>query len=247
MVVFTCPYCDFKMHHAQYLNGKGHCLKCNAIVADRPDHPLNPEWTAKMKRKFDKLNSDGKMNKNGYGTLDYEEMKVLLMMGNPNLNDEEMREVFAGADTNGNGVIEFTEFLWFLYGDEGAHGAVERKDDQVLGYHGRAEHKKRAGDYDVPMIGQGHRAAGESSTYKLNPSDACESDAGFCAANNGGPHHFKFGKCAYCQMGEGQHARSSAHTEIPGGGFGGCKKGGKCQFKFGKCHKCGKLESDKWA
>ncbi len=43
-----------------------------------------------MRVKFDKLNTDGKANKNGLGTLDLEEMSALLRKGNPNFTDEEL-------------------------------------------------------------------------------------------------------------------------------------------------------------
>lgn len=124
MVKFECPYCGQSMQTAQFLNGKGHCLKCDAIVAETEKHPLNPEFQRKMREKFDKLNTDGKANKNGLGTLDLDEMSVLLKRGNPNLTEVECKAIFDGADTNGNGVIEFSEFLWFLYGNtaEGKKG-----------------------------------------------------------------------------------------------------------------------------
>jgi hypothetical protein len=118
MVKFECPHCGYVMQTAQYLNGKGHCLKCNAVVATTTAHPLNPEWSKKMRTKFDSLNIDGQVNKNGIGTLDFEEMKGLLLKGNPAMTDDELKSIFEGADTNGNGVIEFTEFLWFLYGGQ---------------------------------------------------------------------------------------------------------------------------------
>jgi len=219
MVKFECPYCGYSMQTAQYLNGKGHCLKCDQIVADTEKHPLNPEWTRKMRAKFDKLNSDGVTNKNGMGTLDFAEMSALLKLGRPDFTDDELREIFDKADGNGNGVIEFSEFLWFLYSES---GAAKQGAKQIAG---RAN----------------HRGAGEASTFKLAPSDACESESGVCPKADGKPHHFKFGKCSYCGAPEGQLNKGKGTMQNPGG-HGGCVKGGKCMYKFGKCSKCGAKE-----
>jgi len=216
MVKFTCE-CGFSMQTAQYLNGKGHCLKCDAVVAHTEKHPLNPEWTRKMKVKFDKLNTDGQVNKNGYGTLDFEEMSALLLKGNPNFTEGELRTIFDGADANGSGTIDFTEFLWFLYGQANKGAAATGPATR--------------------------RAAGEACTNKLAPSDACESDSGVCAKNNGGPHHFKYGACMFCHIGEGKLNKAKGTGAMAyAGGEGGCPKGGKCMYKFSKCSKCGKKE-----
>jgi predicted RNA-binding Zn-ribbon protein involved in translation (DUF1610 family) len=34
MVKFECPFCGQSMQTAQFLNGKGHCLKCDFVVAE---------------------------------------------------------------------------------------------------------------------------------------------------------------------------------------------------------------------
>lgn len=228
MVRFECPFCGQVMQTAQYLNGKGHCLKCDAVVAETTKHPLNPEWTRKMRAKFDALNTDGKVNKNGMGTLDFEELSALLLKGNPNFTDEELQKLFQGADSNGNGVIEFTEFLWFLYGQSSSMQGAGPKGKAAPG--------------NVPkMEGQGSRAAGECSKFKLNPSDACESDSGVCPKNNGGPHHFKYGACMFCHIGEGKLVKGEG-TFAYSGGKGQCEKGGKCMYQFGKCKKCNAKE-----
>mmetsp|Transcript_19603 Transcript_19603/g.35790 ORF Transcript_19603/g.35790 Transcript_19603/m.35790 type:complete len:137 (+) Transcript_19603:97-507(+) len=117
---FECPQCGFGMRTAQYdhyfhKDGVGKCMKCETLIAPHA-HPLNPEWVKKMRTKFDKLNTDGQVNKKGVGTLDFEEMSALLLRGNPKLTEEELRTIFDGADTNSNGTIDFNEFLWFLYG-----------------------------------------------------------------------------------------------------------------------------------
>jgi len=221
MVRFECPQCGQVMHSAQYdnyFNGKGKCLKCGMIVAETANHPLNPEWCKKMRVKFDALNTDGVVNKNGIGTLDYEEMSKLLLKGNPNFSEAELKQIFDGADGNGNGVIEFTEFLWYLYGSS-----------------------KPGGKSSGPAAAAAHRQPGEASTHKLAASSACESDSGVCPKNNGGPHHFKYGMCQFCKMAEGKLVKGSGAFQY-GGGHAECPKGGKCMFKFSKCTKCGKRE-----
>jgi hypothetical protein len=243
MVKFECPFCGQHMQTAQYLNGKGHCLKCDAVVAETEKHPLNPEWTRKMRQKFDALNTDGAVNKNGLGTLDYDEMSTLLLKGNPSMTQEEMKTVFDGADTNGNGVIEFSEFLWFLYGQP-APGARGGRAGATVVPKAAAKSAGRAPATDHPSRvapAAARRAPGEASTFKLNPSDACESDSGVCPKNDGGPHHFKFGRCTYCGMGEGQISHGNGTFASPGG-HGGCPKGGKCMYQFGTCKKCGARE-----
>lgn len=236
MVKFTCPYCDYTMQTAQYINGKGLCLKCQAVVADKVNHPLNPEWVKKMKTKFDRLNTDGAANKNGYGTLDFDEMSALLLKGNADLTDSELREVFDGADSNGNGVIEFTEFLWFLYGAPSSGGAG-------AGGGGGGGRGGRGGCQASPSgsrgAPRGNRHDGGPGASGLRPSDACETESGECPRNDGGPHHFKFGACSFCRAPELATAKSRGTFSSAGTG---CSKGGKCLYKFGKCSKCGQKE-----
>lgn len=117
---FECPQCGFGFRTAQYDNynhkdGVGKCMKCEIIVAPHA-HPLNPHWVQKVREKFDKMNTDGQVGKNGKGTLDFDEMSALLLKGNRNLTESELKQIFDGADTNGNGTIDFNEFLWYVYG-----------------------------------------------------------------------------------------------------------------------------------
>jgi len=56
------------------------------------------------------------MDASGDNKLDFEEMKKLLLEGNPNLGDKELKALFLTIDTNNNGTVDFDEFVEFLYG-----------------------------------------------------------------------------------------------------------------------------------
>merc|ERR1711879_965825 len=84
-------------------------------------------------------------------------------------------------------------------------------------------------------------APGEATTYKLSPSSAMESESGKCAKSDTGMHHWKFGKCKYCQKPEGKLVSGIGAITNPGSDRE-CEHGGKCIFKFAKCTKCGTSE-----
>ncbi|CAE7806858.1 unnamed protein product, partial [Symbiodinium sp. CCMP2456] len=86
------------------------------------------------------------------------------------------------------------------------------------------------------------RASGEVSTYKLAPSSAMESSSGTCSKSPNGMHHWKYGKCNYCQAAEGKLIKGAGAIANPGGASTCNKDGGKCMFKFSKCTKCGRRE-----
>ena len=76
----------------------------------------------------------------------------------------------------------------------------------------------------------------------MAPSSAMESTRGSCSKAPDGVHHFKYGKCNFCQVPEGQLARGVGVLPNPGGAAD-CEMGGKCMFKFAKCTKCGRGEN----
>jgi len=78
-----------------------------------------------MKKKFKNLDA------NGDGTLDFDELKDMLMRGNKTFNESECMNLYKGCDTNGDGKISFEEFLNFVY--KGDHG----KNRSTAGRHQR--------------------------------------------------------------------------------------------------------------
>jgi len=102
------------------------------------------------------------------------------------------------------------------------------------------------GEVDLPENLQkdlaAHRAPGEASTYKTSPGSAMESAGGSCLKSPNGVHHWKYGKCNYCQKAEGKFVKGAGALANPGGAGGCSKDGGKCMFKFSKCTKCGRSE-----
>jgi hypothetical protein len=92
--------------------------------------------------------------------------------------------------------------------------------------------------------GIGKRVCGEAATNKFwTPSCAMESvsEVGQCQVSPDGRHHWRFGKCSYCHVGEGKFAKAGVMMN-PGAVSGVCAAGGKCIYKFAKCIKCGRSE-----
>jgi len=58
-----------------------------------------------------------------------------------------------------------------------------------------------------PLMSPPKRVAGEVSTWKKKPSDAMESTSGECS--RGDSHHWRYGRCAKCGVGEGYVALRS--------------------------------------
>ena len=103
-------------------------------------------------------------------------------------------------------------------------------------------HEAKREVFGAEANGEGRRVSGEASTFKLAPSSAMESASGTCSKAPNGVHHWKYGKCNFCQQAEGKLAKGPGVTSNPGGAAE-CDKGGKCMFKFAKCTKCGRGES----
>jgi len=89
--------------------------------------------------------------------------------------------------------------------------------------------------------GSERRMPGEVSTFKQAPGSAMESSLGVCTQSPDRVHHWKYGKCNFCQKPEGKLLKRAGVMANPGGD-GGCGAGGKCAFKFAKCSKCGRKE-----
>ncbi|CAE7506346.1 unnamed protein product [Symbiodinium natans] len=102
-------------------------------------------------------------------------------------------------------------------------------------------HEPKREVFGAEANGESRRVAGEVSTFKHDASSAMESSSGSCTKSPDGTHHWKYGKCNYCQAPEGKLAKGPGVMANPGGAAE-CDKGGKCMFKFAKCTKCGRPE-----
>jgi hypothetical protein len=85
------------------------------------------------------------------------------------------------------------------------------------------------------------RKPGEASTFKYAPSCAMESTSGQCAQSPDGVHHWRFGKCSFCNQSQGKLVSEAGAIAYPAGAVV-CTEGGKHMFKFAKCIKCGRRE-----
>lgn len=59
-------------------------------------------------------------DKSGKGKLNFPDMKDLLLRGNPSLGDSQLKVLFSHVDKNGDGWIDFDEFVAYLYDSQKA-------------------------------------------------------------------------------------------------------------------------------
>jgi len=103
-----CPYCGYKSI-PQWMNDKAHCLKCDAVLKVRAScQEQGQDQAEQLKQKFKNLDKDGD------GTLTFEEMASLLRKGGK-FTDNELRMLFEGADKDGSGTVDFDEFVNFIH------------------------------------------------------------------------------------------------------------------------------------
>jgi len=60
-------------------------------------------------------------DKSGDKKLDYPEMKALLLQGNPNLPEKQLKALYQRVDKNNDGSVDFDEFVDYLYGAKPAY------------------------------------------------------------------------------------------------------------------------------
>jgi len=60
-------------------------------------------------------------DKSGDKKLDFDEMKKLLLQGNPNLPEKQLRTLYDKVDKNRDGAVDFDEFIDYLYGAKPAY------------------------------------------------------------------------------------------------------------------------------
>merc|ERR1712232_549302 len=118
------------------------------------------------------------------------------------MSDEECKLLFDAADTNHNGVIEFTEFLWFLYGQNDGPPPARRQPGEA------STHKYSPSDAMESSSGVCKKNNGGPHEFKFGK---CR----FCAIGEG-----KF------------NAEPGGVRNPGGSATGNCPRGGKCIFQF---------------
>jgi hypothetical protein len=73
--------------------------------------PISADKQASLEKKFKKF------DKNGDGVLSLEEIKSLLLQGDPSMSNQELQVLFNGIDKNGDGKVDFKEFVNYIYAD----------------------------------------------------------------------------------------------------------------------------------
>jgi len=89
-----------------------------------PKKASGTDKEAMMLAKFNELDKDGN------GSLDFDELEGLLKKGNPTFTTAEVKQLYDACDTNHDGKIEFREFLAYI-------NKADHKADRTGGRHAR--------------------------------------------------------------------------------------------------------------
>jgi len=99
-----------------------------------------PAKRAQLKKKFAELDKDGS------NSLDINELAALLKKGNPGMKHDEIEQLYSACDKNGDGVIDFDEFLDYIYSQE---RSAHSNDRAAGGRHARLAGERNVGDDDT--------------------------------------------------------------------------------------------------
>jgi len=237
-----CPECGYHCV-PQWLNDKAHCLKCQAVIKTRDSkghvksantaHRASGEVSTHKYAPGSAMESESGVcskSPNGrhhfkFGKCSYcqePEGKLDATYHKPGANDEKIECPQCGYRSVPQWLNDNAHCLK-------CQAIVKTRP----GCHGKGTEK---------FVNETHRAPGEVSTHKYAPGSAMESESGECKLSPNGKHHWKFGKCMYCQQPEGQLKTGLGASANPGGHDLECPAGGKCVYKFAKCTKCGASE-----
>lgn len=125
------------------------------MVGPKPD----TEQLQQARLNFASLDADGSF------TLSLQEMSSFLRSGNPDLSDRELHGLFRRIDTNGNGKVEFDEFVSFLFTSPAPQKAQKA---QKAGKGQRARRLEATAPVpQAPTANQMSRARSQASTGQL--------------------------------------------------------------------------------